>query len=38
MATPEERSRFIRFQLATLAERNGHHEFEHSAGALLEPG
>lgn len=29
MATPEERARYIRFQLETLGERNGHHEFEH---------
>jgi len=29
MASPEERARYIRFQLSSLAERNGHHEFEH---------
>ena len=29
MATPEARARYIRFQLETLSERNGHHEFEH---------
>lgn len=29
MASPEERARYIQFQLSSLAERNGHHEFEH---------
>jgi hypothetical protein len=29
MTTPDERRAFIRFQLAALGERNGHHEFEH---------
>jgi hypothetical protein len=31
MANPEELSRYIRFQLAQLRARNGHHEFEHIA-------
>jgi hypothetical protein len=29
MSSPEERARYIQFQLSSLAERNGHHEFEH---------
>ena len=31
MATPDELSRFIRFQLSQLSTRNAHHEFEHLA-------